>query len=74
MVFLTASVGSNVTSGRTLTKDPTYTARLELDPKIGKVNLLFGGSYASADLVQSTPNGPSAMSSYFYGFFTRDWI
>jgi hypothetical protein len=70
LAFLTGSVGSNLTSGRTLTKDPTYTARLELDPKIGKVNLLFGGSYALADLIQSTPNGPAAMSSDFYGFFT----
>lgn len=70
LVFLTASVGSNLTANRTLTKDPTYTARLEFDPQIGKVNLLFGGSYALADLIQSTPNGPEAKSSDFYGFFT----
>ncbi len=70
LAFLTGSVGSNLTSGSTLTRDPTYTARLELDPKIGKVNLLFGGSYASTELIQATSSGPAALPAYFYGFFT----
>ena len=70
LAFLTGSVGTNLTSGSTLTRDPTYTARLELDPKIGKVNLLFGGSYASTELIQATPTGPTVLPAYFYGFFT----
>jgi len=70
LAFLTASVGSNLTAGRSFSKDPTYTARFELDPKIGKVNLLFGGSFAMADLIESTAGGPESMYSDFYGFFT----
>ena len=58
--FLTASVGSNLINNRTLSKDPTYTARLEIDPQIGRVGLMFGGSYASAKLPQSAD---------FYGGF-----
>ena len=70
--FLTASVGSGIISGSasTFSKDPTYTARLELDPKIGRVNLLFGGSYASTQLFQSTNTGPQNLPADFYGFFT----
>jgi hypothetical protein len=51
--FLTTSYGANV-NDRTLVKDPTYTARLELDPSIGKVGLLLGGSYAAAKVPQTT--------------------
>jgi hypothetical protein len=69
LAFLTASAGSNTTAG-TFSKNPTYTTRLELDPNIGKVNLMFGGSYASAELTQVTSGGPAAVPADFYGFFT----
>ena len=52
--FLTASAGSNLSANRTLTKDPTYTTRLEFNPAIGKVGLLFGGSYAATKLPRTT--------------------
>ena len=42
-----ASIVQNTPLSGTLKKDPTYTARLELDPRIGKIGLMFGGSYAS---------------------------
>ena len=58
--LLTASAGSNISTNRTFTKDPTYTARLEMYPKIGKVGLMFGGSYAAAKIPQT---------SDFYGAF-----
>ena len=58
-VFLTTSVGTNL-NNPTLTKDPTYTARLEFDPIIGNVALMFGGSYAAAKVPQPTD---------FYGGF-----
>ena len=48
--LFTASAGSNLYNNNTLSKDPTYTTRLELNPKIGKVGLLFGGSYAAAKI------------------------
>ncbi|MCH7517096.1 MAG: hypothetical protein IIB08_08260, partial [Bacteroidetes bacterium] len=52
-IFLTTSIGSNL-NNPTLTKDPTYTARLEFSPSIGKVGLMFGGSYAAAKVPQTT--------------------
>ena len=39
--LLTASVGSNLVNNRTLSKDPTYTTRLEIDPQIGKIGLML---------------------------------
>jgi len=51
--FITASVGTNL-NNPTLTRDPTYTARLELTPSIGKVGFLFGGSFAAAKVPQTT--------------------
>jgi hypothetical protein len=59
--LFTASAGSNLVNNRTLSKDPTYTTRLELYPRIGKVGLLLGGSYAAAKVPQTAD---------FYGFFT----
>ncbi len=59
-VFLTASAGSNILNNSTFTKDPTYTTRLELTPRIGKVSLLTGASYAAAKVPQT---------SDFYGGF-----
>lgn len=54
LLFVSASAASNVFSNRTLTKDPTYTARLELTPRINDIGLLFGGSYAAAKIPRST--------------------
>jgi len=52
-VFLTASVGTNH-NNRTFAKDPTFTARLELTPTIGKAGFTFGGSYVGAKVPQKT--------------------
>ncbi len=60
--FLTASAGSNLLNNRTFTKDPTYTARLELTPTIGHVSFSFGGSYAAAKVRQ-----PIEMYGGFFG-------
>ena len=60
-VFWTASAAANFRTNRTLTKDPTYTTRLELNPKLGAVGLLFGGSYAAAKFPQQ--------KAEFYGGF-----
>jgi hypothetical protein len=57
--LLTASVGSYPARG-TFSADPTYTARLEIDPQLGKVNLMFGGSYANTKLPRTAD---------FYGGF-----
>jgi len=49
--LLTASAGQILNDEiRTLSKDPTYTGRLEMYPKIGKIGLLFGGSYAAVKI------------------------
>jgi len=59
--LLTASAGQILNDEiRTLSKDPTYTGRLEFYPKIGKIGLLFGGSYAAAKIPQAAD---------FYGGF-----
>ncbi len=58
--MLTASIGSSILINRTFSKEPTYTARLELTPKIGRVSFLLGGSYAAAKIPQT---------SEFYGGF-----
>ncbi|MCU0365417.1 MAG: hypothetical protein MUE93_07095 [Ignavibacteriaceae bacterium] len=48
--LFTASAGSNLLYNRTLSKDPSYTTRLEFYPKIGRMGLLFGGSYAAVKI------------------------
>lgn len=53
-LLVTASVGSNLISNRTLSKDPTYTTRLELTPRFGNLGLSFGGSYAAAKIPRAT--------------------
>lgn len=58
--LFTASAGSNLLYNRTLSKDPTYTTSIEFYPRIGKLGLLFGGSYAAAKI-------PRAVD--FYGGF-----
>lgn len=62
-LFATASAGANLLTNRTLSKDPTYTARLELTPRIDNVGLMFGGSFAAAKIPQSTE-----MYGGFFGF------
>jgi len=63
--LLTASAGQILNDEiRTLSKDPTYTGRLEFYPKIGKIGLLFGGSYAAAKIPQQ---------QIFMGFY-RFWL
>lgn len=54
VLFLTASAGSNLFSNRTLSKDPTYTARVEITPRFDKLGLMFGGSFAAAKVPQAT--------------------
>ena len=61
ILFATASAGSNLFNNRTLSKDPTYTARVELTPRISNIGLLFGGSYAAAKIPQT--------SEMYGGFF-----
>lgn len=58
--FITASAGANLITNRMLSDNLSYTARLEVDPKIGKANLMLGGSYALADISRTVD---------FYGFF-----
>jgi hypothetical protein len=62
-LFATASAGANLISNRTLSKDPTYTARLELTPRIDNIGLMLGGSYAAAKI-------PGSIEMYggFLGF------
>lgn len=62
-LFATASVGSNLLSNRTLSKDPTYTIRIELTPGIKNFNFLFGGSFAAAKIPQAAD-----MYGGFFGF------
>ncbi len=52
-IFLTTSAGANL-NNPIFTKDPTYTARVELTPSIGRVGILLGGSYAAAKVPQKT--------------------
>jgi hypothetical protein len=63
--LLTASAGAsivqNTPAGGTLRKDPNYTARLEIDPQIGRVGLMFGGSYASIKIPRK--------ADFYGGFF-----
>ena len=61
LLFATASAGSNLFNNRTLSKDPTYTARIELTPRLENLGLLFGGSFAAAKIPQA--------SEMYGGFF-----
>jgi hypothetical protein len=62
-VFLTTSAGSNLFNNTTFKKDPTYTTRLELTPKIGQVAFSLGGSYAAAKIPRTTD-----LYGGFFGF------
>lgn len=68
-LYASASAGSNlsdVTSN--YTKDPTYTARVEVTPRLGEVGLMFGGSYAAVKLVDGTRTLNTNMYGGFFGF------
>ena len=68
-LYASASAGSNlsdVTSN--YTKDPTYTARLELTPRFGEVGLMIGGSYAAVKLEGATGTLNTNMYGGFFGF------
>lgn len=68
-LYASASAGSNlsdVTSN--YTKDPTYTARVEVTPHFGEVGLMFGGSYASVKLQGSAGALNTTMYGGFFGF------
>lgn len=65
-LYASASAGSNISDAASnYTKDPTYTARVEVTPRFGEVGLLFGGSYASAKL----ENTQEALNTNMYGGF-----
>lgn len=49
----TFSIGKSSLNG-IFSKDPTYTARVEYLPVLGKLGLMFGGSYAEAKTPQPT--------------------
>jgi hypothetical protein len=70
ITLLTASVGRNKANG-ILSTDPNFTARLELTPSIGKLGLLFGGSYLSTKTKFSDPvsGSLSNLPTQLYGGF-----
>ena len=54
-LYASASAGSNISDAASnYTKDPTYTARLELTPQLGEVGLMFGGSVAAVKIREFT--------------------
>jgi hypothetical protein len=57
--LLTASAAANL-NNTTLTRDPTYTTRLEVNPSLGRIGMTFGGSYAAVKLPRTAD---------FYGGF-----
>jgi len=59
LILFTTSVGKG-RFNQILSKDPTFTARLQVTPSAGMVNFLIGGSYATAQLQNKTQ---------FYGGF-----
>ncbi|MDP2364272.1 MAG: hypothetical protein Q8M94_10965, partial [Ignavibacteria bacterium] len=68
-LYASASAGSNLSDVTTnYTKDPTYTARLELTTHFDEVSLMYGGSYASAKLVGAEGTLNTNMYGGFFGF------
>lgn len=61
---LTASVGKSKLNGF-FAADPTWTSRFEYSPSIGKVNLMFGGSYSDTKM----RSGAGFHDSQLYGGF-----
>lgn len=68
-LYASASVGSNLSDFTSnYTKDPTYTARVELTPRFGQVGLMLGGSYASVKLDGGEGTLNTSMYGGFFGF------
>lgn len=63
-IFLTASVGKPK-SNPLFAFDPTYTTRIEFTPRIDKLQMLAGASYASL----KTNTGNEILNSQLYGAF-----
>jgi len=72
ITLLTASIGRNKANS-ILSTDPNFTAKLQLTPSIGKLGLLFGGSYVAtktkfSDLVSGVlSNLPTQLYGGFAG-------
>lgn len=68
-LYASASAGSNLSDAASnYTKDPTYTARLELTPQLGEIGLMFGGSVAAVKLENSQGSLNTNMYGGFLGF------
>lgn len=70
MGLFTASVGRSKLNG-TLTTDPTFTTRLEINPKLENIALMFGGSFASTKtkVFDQQTGSPMVLPSQLYGGF-----
>ena len=70
ITLLTASVARNK-ANNILSTDPNFTARLQLTPSIGKLGLLFGGSYVSTKAKFNDPVSgiQSILPTQLYGGF-----
>ncbi|MDH7605808.1 MAG: hypothetical protein QHH13_12975 [Melioribacter sp.] len=64
ITHLTFSIGKSKFN-TTLTTDPTITSRFEITPSLEKINLLFGGSFAST----KTKNFGATLNTLLYGGF-----
>jgi hypothetical protein len=68
-LYASASAGSNLSDySSNYSKDPTYTARLEITPQIGEVGLMFGGSFAAVKLGGTSDTLNTNMYGGFFGF------
>jgi len=68
-LYASASAGSNLSDfSSNYTKDPTYTARVEITPRFGEVGLMLGGSYASVKLEGGAGTLNTSMYGGFFGF------
>lgn len=68
-LYASASAGSNLSDFTSnYTKDPTYTARVEVTPNFGEVGLMLGGSYTAAKLVGSAGTLNTNLYGGFFGF------
>jgi hypothetical protein len=68
-LYASASAGSNLSDlTSNYTKDPTYTVRAEITPHLGKIELMFGSSYAAVKLVGSEGTLNTNMYGGFFGF------
>jgi hypothetical protein len=68
-LYASASAGSNLSDFTSnYTKDPTYTARVEVTPHFGEVGLMLGGSYTAVKLVGSAGTLNTNLYGGFFGF------